>query len=98
MAPFAEPRPVFWNTQIILPDSTVLDKPDGNYFQKLKNGWYVISKKSFENSNGLLYEIVSLIPVKWNYYIKNKYLQNSFVAVDNAENNYDISLLPTAQC
>ena len=73
----------------------MLDRPDGNYFQELINGWYVISKKSFENSNGLLYEIVSLIPVKWNYYIENKYLENSFAAVDNAENNYDISLTPT---
>ncbi len=95
IAPFAEPRPIFWNTQIILPDSTVLNRPDGNYFEELINGWYVISKKSFENSNGLLYEMISLIPVKWNYYIQNKYLQNSFVTVDNAEDNYDISLLPT---
>jgi two-component system nitrogen regulation sensor histidine kinase NtrY len=95
IAPFAKPQPIFWNTQIILPDSTVLDKPDGNYFQELINGWYVTSKKSFENSNGLLYEMVSLIPVKWNYYIENKYLQNSFIAVDSAEANYDISPTPT---
>ncbi|KAA9041063.1 GHKL domain-containing protein [Ginsengibacter hankyongi] len=95
ITPFAEPQPVFWNTQVILPDSTVLDKPDGRYFKRLVNGWYVINKKSYENSNGLLYEIVSLIPVKWNYYIVNKYLINSFIAVDNIQDAYDVSLVPT---
>ncbi|HSQ45263.1 MAG TPA: hypothetical protein VLM16_09715, partial [Ginsengibacter sp.] len=95
ITPFAEPQPVFWNTQVILPDSTVLDKPDGRYFKRLVNGWYVINKKSYENSNGLLYEIVSLIPVKWNYYIVNKYLINSFIAVDNIQEAYDVSIAPT---
>ena len=58
--------------------------------------WMVCcNKKSYENKNGFLYEIVSLIPVKWSYYIENKYLQNSFVAVNNIEKDYDISLSPT---
>ena len=95
VTPFLQPRPVFWNTQIILPDSTALNAPDGTRFQKLINGWYVVNKKSYENKNGLLYEIVSLIPVKWSYYVENKYLHNSFVAVDNIQNEYGISLTPT---
>lgn len=95
VTPFNSPFPVFWNTQIIIPDSTVLDAPDGIRFQKLVNGWYVVGKKSYESKNGLLYEIVSLIPVKWSYYVENKYLHNSFTAIDNIENEYDISLAPT---
>ncbi len=95
ITPFAQPQPIFWNTQIILPDSSVINKPDGNYFKKLVNGWYVINKKSYESANGLLYEIVSLIPVKWNYYIENKYLINSFTALSNIQNEYDISATPT---
>jgi signal transduction histidine kinase len=95
ITPFNQPQPIFWNTQIILPDSTVLGKPDGEYFQQLTNGWYVINKKSYESSNGLLYEIVSLIPVKWSYYIENKYLVNSFVAVRSVQSDYEISLEPT---
>ena len=95
ITPFTQPQPVFWNTQVILPDSTVLDKPDGNYFQQLINGWYIINKKSYENSSGLLYEMVSLIPVKWHYYVENKYLKNSFVAIENIQDEYDVSLKPT---
>ena len=54
-----------------------------------------LTKKSYENTNGLLYKIVSLIPVKWNYYVENKYLVNSFVAVENSRMIIDISLEPT---
>ena len=96
VVPFDPPFPVFWNTQIIVPDSTALDVPDGIRFQKLVNGWYVENKISYESKNGLLYKIVSLIPVKWSYYVENKYLHNSFTALDNIERGYDISLTPTA--
>src|SRR5205085_582425 len=37
---------------------------------------------------------ISLIPVKWDYYTQNKYLQNDFVAVDNIQDQYEISLKP----
>ncbi|MGH2566614.1 MAG: hypothetical protein ACRDE5_18990, partial [Ginsengibacter sp.] len=45
--------------------------------------------------NDSLYEIITLIPVKWTYYIQNRYLKNSFVALDNIEKEYDISTVPT---
>jgi two-component system, NtrC family, nitrogen regulation sensor histidine kinase NtrY len=92
---FNEPVPVFWNTQVVAPDQNIINAKDGISFEKLSNGWYVVNKKSFQNNNGLLYSIVCLIPVKWNYYIENQYLHNSFVAVDDIENVYDISLTPT---
>ena len=95
IVPFNKPQSVFWNTQVIAPDSTVFEAPDGTHFQHLANGWYVVNKKSYETSGGLLYELVSLIPVKWSYYIQNKYLQNSFIAVKDIEQDYDISITPT---
>lgn len=96
ITPFNPPLPVFWNTQIIAPTSATMDARDSTWFQMLVNGWYIISKKSYENEKGLLYEIVSFIPVKWNYYVENKYLHNSFIAVNDIENAYDISEQPTA--
>ncbi|MEO8416123.1 MAG: MFS domain-containing histidine kinase [Ginsengibacter sp.] len=94
-APFTRPQPVFWNTQIIVPDATILAAGDGTSFHELKNGWYVTGKKSYQNNEGLLYGIIYLIPVKWNYYIQNKYLQNSFISVDDIHDEYDISVTPT---
>lgn len=86
--------PVFWNTQIILPSNTILNSGDGITFHKLLNGWYVVNNKTFQSSSGA-FKMVFLIPVKWNYYIENKYLHNSFVAENNIANTYDISLSPT---
>ena len=92
---FNNPVPVFWNTQIIEPDSVVLDEKDGTGFKKLLNGWYVTNKMSFQNSDGSLYKIVCLIPVKWDYYIENQYLHNTFTAISGIEKAYNISLTPT---
>ena len=67
----------------------------GSGFRKLLNGWYVTNKKTFQNSSGAFYKVDFLIPVKWNYYIQNQYLHNTFVAENNIEKAYDISLTPT---
>ncbi len=87
--------PVFWNTQVIAPNSFVLHSDNGVGFRKLLNGWYVTNKKTFQDAGGAFYKIVFLIPVKWDYYIQNQYLHNTFVAENNIEKAYEISLTPT---
>jgi signal transduction histidine kinase len=87
--------PVFWNTQLVEPDNTILHSGEGISFKKLLNGWYVINAKDFRSSSGEDYKILFLTPVKWDYYIENKYLQNSFVAEKNIDKTYEISLTPT---
>ncbi len=93
-SPFLERHPIFWNTQIIEPDAGVLNEPDGTNFRKLINGWYVVDKRDYRADNGLMYKIITLIPVKWNYYVENKYLQNSFTAISKIEDTYNISTTP----
>jgi signal transduction histidine kinase len=88
--------PVFWNTQIIEPDSALIKSNIGTSFNKLLNGWYVVNIRTFLSPAGSYYKMIFLIPVKWDYYIENKYLHNSFVAENNIEKTYDISLTPTA--
>lgn len=92
---FNEKHPIFWNTQIIEPSTGILNEPYGASFRKLINGWYIIDKKEYRADNGALYKIVTLIPVKWNYYVENKYLHNSFRAIDKVEDSYTISDKPT---
>jgi two-component system nitrogen regulation sensor histidine kinase NtrY len=87
--------PVFWSTQIVQPDDTIFNSGDSSYVSLLANGWYVINKKTIL-ANSVAYKIASLIPVKWEYYIQNKYLQNSFVAVSSVEEKYVISMQPGA--
>ncbi len=93
--PFNEKHPIFWNTQIVEPEAGILTDPDGTTFRQLKNGWYIIDKRKYQVDNSSLYEIVTFIPVKWNYYVENKYLHNSFTAIDKIEDSYAISSTPT---
>ncbi|MEO6134359.1 MAG: HAMP domain-containing sensor histidine kinase [Ginsengibacter sp.] len=92
---FNEPEPFFWNTQIVEPDLSKLDTGSSRGFVKLLNGWYAVKEKAFQESDGSLYKIIALLPVKWDYYIENKYLFNSFVAMKSIENSYDITLNAT---
>lgn len=88
--------PIFWNTPVVIPDSSFASLPMGASFRKLINGWYVINKQPYQNKNGNHYQFLFLSPVKWDYYIENKYLQNSFNAIGDQGDNYSISELPTA--
>jgi two-component system, NtrC family, nitrogen regulation sensor histidine kinase NtrY len=83
---------VFWNTQKVQPDSTVIFSKPVTRLVKLLNGWYVMQQQAYLNK--LPFKIIALIPVKWDYYISNKYLSNSFAAINNIENDYDISSGP----
>jgi signal transduction histidine kinase len=76
----------FWNTQAVLPTGALLAEKDGSGFIKLANGYYVWRKKSRGYN-----KILGLIPVKWNYIIRNDYLKNGFATGDNIENSYDIA-------
>ncbi|MDQ6763508.1 MAG: HAMP domain-containing histidine kinase [Bacteroidota bacterium] len=90
-----EKLPVFWNTEVIEPDSTVLNAPQGTSFHKLINGWYIIDKRRYQTISRPAFEMITFIPVKWSYYVENKYLHNSFEAVKKVDNAYKISLAPT---
>ncbi|MEJ7822673.1 MAG: HAMP domain-containing sensor histidine kinase [Chitinophagaceae bacterium] len=89
-----ENLPVFWSTQIVLPDEAIIKSSDSNYIFLHSNGWYVVEKLTLPANDSSVYKIISLIPVKWDYYIQNKYLQNSFAAVDDIESQYDIATQP----
>ncbi|MEO6327344.1 MAG: HAMP domain-containing sensor histidine kinase [Ginsengibacter sp.] len=85
---------IFWSTQVVQPNSAVIESVNASYITKLSNGWYIVNKKNIKRNGKGRYKIISLIPVKWNYYIPNKYLENSFAVIENIENNYEISLQP----
>jgi len=76
---------LFWNTNIIIPDSVILASPAREGFRKLSNGYYVWHKE-----RRLSLEAVALIPVKWDYIISNEYLKNTFTAATPITNNYNI--------
>lgn len=79
-------RIIFWNTQTVIPSEAVINASDNIGFVKLDNGYYVWNRS--QNSKNIT---IALIPVKWNYFVVNTYLENKFVAGEGIERNFDIS-------
>jgi two-component system, NtrC family, nitrogen regulation sensor histidine kinase NtrY len=77
---------LFWNTQTVLPDSSIINAKDSSGFKKIQNGYYVWRRITVDN-----YLCVALIPVKWDYHISNVYLENTFTAGERIGVNYDVS-------
>ena len=76
---------ILWNSQYVLPDSGIIGSAERTGFAQLPNGFYVWNK---HDSAGVL--SVSLLPIKWNYFIINDYLKNVFVPDANIGLYYDI--------
>jgi two-component system, NtrC family, nitrogen regulation sensor histidine kinase NtrY len=83
------PAMVFWSTQAVIPSDTLLSLPGRSGFVRLSNGYYVWRKVQDARSITL-----GLVPVKWNYFISNDYLQNTFATDKNMGPNFDVSVLP----
>ena len=80
---------IFWNSQAVMPTDKILQSPDSAGFIKLTNGFYVWRKINTPTSI-----TVALIPVKWNYFVTNTYLKNTFAFKNTIESKYDIAEHP----
>ncbi len=78
---------LFWNTQTIQPEASLLSRSFTLDFVKLSNGYYVCRKVKTGD-----YLVVGLMPVKWSYDVNNIYLENNFTADDDINEGYDLSL------
>ena len=88
----ADNRPVFWSTQVVLPDGAALAADNNCYIALMANGWYVVNKTNYRGGDAANYKIISLIPVRSDYYIQNKYLGNEFAAAKDVQNQYEINI------
>ena len=76
----------FWNTQAILPGDDIISFADTAGMVSLQNGRYFLQKHLQKN---IL--LISLLPVKWNYFVSNDYLKNEFAAEAGAGKKFEIS-------
>ena len=89
---FGTQQILFWNNQNIIPPISGYNHDDGEYFQLLDNGYYVIMKKSFA-LNGMSNKLwtYALIPVKSKYYIESQFLNDEFAYSKTAHKRIIIS-------
>lgn len=89
------PELKFWNTQIIQPELSLWLHEDGQWFQKLINGYYVVSRKTIVIEPGKIIAAIALIPVKWEYFVTTNDLNNSFAYIPSIEAYYNVSETPS---
>ncbi len=82
---------VFWNNNTSNIGFNELNQPDGAYFVNHQNGAfeYLIRRVIIEKK---LLKLVALIPIRWSYFIENKYLQSSFDGFPELNKQYEISV------
>ncbi len=86
---------IFWNNQESTPTGDLYYLPDGEYFRKLENGYYLCVKKTFllqkEKDSSIA---IGLIPVLYDYFVETGYLPNKFA--HNSKANLRMSLTEEA--
>src|SRR5947209_12504113 len=87
---------LFWNNQIVLPSDSDFTTRQGEYFQHLNNGYYVVLKSRI-NISGMSNTVVAyiLIPVLEQYYLETDYLETKFVYSAEATKKITLSEQPT---
>jgi two-component system, NtrC family, nitrogen regulation sensor histidine kinase NtrY len=87
---------LFWNNQKALPTLNDLSLTEGEYFQRLSNGYYVVIKKRLQLPGMSNYVLAyALIPVYYHYEVESNYLPNSFAHDESAIKKISISASTT---
>lgn len=84
------PVEIYWNNNTMKVGEADTYKPDGNYFTTYKNGSfdYVRNTVSYK---GKKYIIACLIPIRWNYFFNDIYLEPWFQNYPELATKYNIS-------
>jgi len=83
---------LFWNNQKILPPDIDFSLADGEHFQHLQNGYYVLEKHTIKlsglSSNVIVY---AMIPVLYEIEIESSYFPNHFAHSADASKKISLS-------
>jgi len=84
------PIEIFWNTNKMAVEQPDLSKPDGSYLINYQNGTFEMVKSSLTRKD-VTYVFITLIPIRWQYFMQNEYLQPHFAVSEAISNDYEIA-------
>ncbi|HYK47183.1 MAG TPA: hypothetical protein VEV83_18535, partial [Parafilimonas sp.] len=84
------PIEIFWNTNKMAVQDEDLSRKDGHYIVKYQNGTFEFIKTTLTRRN-LTYYFCTLIPIRWQYFMENEYLQPKFAVHEEIGNTYEIT-------
>lgn len=92
---FGNPVMRFWSDQLATPSAQSLAAPDGEYFEKLSNGYYLTVKKTMPGTFTGSVTVYAVIPIRSKFFITTEYLPEKFSYSDEADKRVRISEEPT---
>ncbi|HEX8331153.1 MAG TPA: hypothetical protein VF622_00955, partial [Segetibacter sp.] len=79
----------YWNSNIVVPLPEDLQRHDGKFFVTYANGEFEYIKQTIL-IDGKEVVLIGMIPIRWNYFLNNKYLRTEFAAFKDLEKRYDL--------
>lgn len=79
----------YWSSNKVLPANEDLAKPDGKHYVSYNNGKFEFVKKTVL-LKGRQVIVAGVIPLHWDYFFKNNYLQSGYPTLPDVENSYDL--------
>jgi two-component system nitrogen regulation sensor histidine kinase NtrY len=87
--------PIYWNTNKMYISSTDLNLPAGSFFVENQNGQFEMIRKDMVLV-GKKMAVFAMLPIRWSYFMENKYLQTEFAGYSRINEQYEISEDPEA--
>ncbi|MFN7584615.1 MAG: hypothetical protein ACK5RI_01745, partial [Bacteroidota bacterium] len=86
-------RQLYWNSNHVYIDPLELNLEEGVYFVNHRNGDFQLVRKDL-TLQGNPYTLIALVPIRWHYFMENKYLRTDFEGLEHLEDQYTISDAP----
>jgi len=80
----------FWNTHAVEPLIGDINGKDGSKLVEYKNGYFVLEKHTVV-VRGRQLITVALYPIKWKYFLENRYLRSEFEGLKSIGQLYDVA-------
>lgn len=85
----SNPQQLYWNSNHFYISHEDLQKADGSYWIHNANGDFELIKQSVQ-LNQQQYFAIAMLPIRWEYFINNKYLHTGFDGLYKLNNGYEI--------
>ncbi len=84
------PLLTYWNSNQFYIQPEEIPEKDGSFFVSNQNGSFELIKKSIVINQQKAFAC-AMVPIRWHYFIENKYLHTSFDGFEKLETQYEIS-------
>lgn len=86
---------LYWNTNQMYVNNDEHLLKEGSHYAEHQNGEFEVLVREVK-LDGKAYPVFGMIPIRWSYFMENKYLKSEFAGYEGINNQYEISREPDA--